>query len=244
MLGDDYQAMTCEQYCELISARMDGETSADQNEAVQQHLATCLLCANFADRVERLSSRLRVVPVQPIDVALLNQVVGDVTAVAAARAKRRRAVKAVARPLASAAALAIVAGGLSFVLSQDSSPAPMFAAAPSIEIRRSSASPTELNGTSVVSLELANLTNDDDALVAVESPLARVSHLHITRSSDMRTTDEIQLGGNQTKHLERESGHVMLMDTTQPLVTGDEVPVTLYFLKSQPITVMVPIEVC
>lgn len=50
--------MTCDNFKELISARLDGELTPDESRALKQHLLECAECAQFASGLEELSGQI------------------------------------------------------------------------------------------------------------------------------------------------------------------------------------------
>ncbi len=56
----------CASIRELISARLDGETTADESGAIDIHVAGCADCTSFLARSERLDRLVRVRPAEPV----------------------------------------------------------------------------------------------------------------------------------------------------------------------------------
>jgi copper(I)-binding protein len=84
---------------------------------------------------------------------------------------------------------------------------------------------------SAVFMTLKNTLDDDHALVGASSPAAEVVELHTHKMEDgmmrMRRVDRIDLPGGAQVELMPGGLHVMLIGLKRPLVTGDEVAVTL-----------------
>lgn len=59
MALDDPTPLTCSDSGELLSAREDGETTGDENAALDHHLAMCTDCAVLAAEIGDLSRQLR-----------------------------------------------------------------------------------------------------------------------------------------------------------------------------------------
>jgi periplasmic copper chaperone A len=95
----------------------------------------------------------------------------------------------------------------------------------------------QVNATALY-LTLSNNSDTPDALVAITSPVAARSELHVTEHKNpgivtMRKLDELALPAQTIVSLEPKSVHVMLLGLTGPLRVGDHVPVTLHF-KTEP----------
>ncbi len=80
-------------------------------------------------------------------------------------------------------------------------------------------------------MQLASPT--DAALVAVSTPIAKVSEIH-TMSLDngvmrMRAIPSVPVPAGKTVQLEPGGNHVMLLELTGPLQEGSSVPLTLTF---------------
>jgi len=50
--------MTCDDFKELISARLDGELTPDESRALEQHFLECAECAQFASGLDELSAQI------------------------------------------------------------------------------------------------------------------------------------------------------------------------------------------
>ncbi len=46
--------MTCDQYCELLSARIDNELTVAEEAALNEHLAQCAECAQYEEQLREL----------------------------------------------------------------------------------------------------------------------------------------------------------------------------------------------
>jgi periplasmic copper chaperone A len=91
----------------------------------------------------------------------------------------------------------------------------------------------QVNATALY-LTLSNNSDTPDALVAITSPVAARSELHVTDVNNagvvtMRRLDELALPAQTAVSLKPKSVHVMLFGLTGPLRVGDHVPVTLHF---------------
>lgn len=58
--------LTCDRARVLISARSDGETSGDEDQFVDRHIASCSRCGEYAGRVASLDRSLRIRPAEPV----------------------------------------------------------------------------------------------------------------------------------------------------------------------------------
>lgn len=81
--------MDCTQCKEALSARLDGEDSAAERGAVDEHLATCPGCHRFADAAARVTRLART------EVATTEPEIVDVVLAAAPRTRRPRLIPAV-----------------------------------------------------------------------------------------------------------------------------------------------------
>lgn len=96
-------------------------------------------------------------------------------------------------------------------------------------------------------VKLVNKTGEDDALYAVETPVARMSMLHKTTMNDegimsMDHVGEIVLKKDTFVLLEPGDLHMMIMGLEQKLVPGYEIPMTFKFKNSPDQTVRVNIH--
>lgn len=94
--------------------------------------------------------------------------------------------------------------------------------------------------------KLTNLLDEDDALVAVSTPIAGMAELHRTTMDDngymtMDHVERIVLKKNHFVMLEPGDLHIMLMRVKKVLKPGDEIPLKLEFEKAQPINVRVKV---
>ena len=81
-----------------------------------------------------------------------------------------------------------------------------------------------------------------DTLVALSSPVAALAQIHEMRmESNMMMMRELGAGlplpAGQAVALAPGGNHIMLMGVTQPLKTGDSVPLTLTFATAAPVEV-------
>lgn len=58
----DAASLACDDAREIISARLDGEATRDEETALDHHLATCAECVAIGDRLEQLQRTYRVRP--------------------------------------------------------------------------------------------------------------------------------------------------------------------------------------
>jgi len=58
--------MRCDQSRDLLSARLDGEATADELAVLDRHLARCGGCTDFAASLVGLDRRTRLVPAEPV----------------------------------------------------------------------------------------------------------------------------------------------------------------------------------
>jgi predicted anti-sigma-YlaC factor YlaD len=67
--------VNCDPIRDLISARTDGEATAEEQRVVDHHLAVCAACRHYAERLAALERLVRVRPAEPVP-----DLVGAVTA--------------------------------------------------------------------------------------------------------------------------------------------------------------------
>jgi predicted anti-sigma-YlaC factor YlaD len=58
--------MRCDQSRDLLSARLDGEATADELAVLDRHLASCGACADFAAALVGLDRTTRLIPAEPV----------------------------------------------------------------------------------------------------------------------------------------------------------------------------------
>jgi predicted anti-sigma-YlaC factor YlaD len=58
--------MRCDQSRDLLSARLDGEATADELAMLDRHLASCVACTDFADALVGLDRSTRLIPAEPV----------------------------------------------------------------------------------------------------------------------------------------------------------------------------------
>lgn len=93
---------------------------------------------------------------------------------------------------------------------------------------------------------LENTTGVDDALVAVSTPLARVSQIHRTSMNDMgimsmNHMEKVVLKNETFVVMEPGDIHIMLMGLNQKLEVGFEIPLKLEFENAPARFVRVPV---
>ena len=94
---------------------------------------------------------------------------------------------------------------------------------------------------------LHNMSDTEDRLIGVESPVAEVVqiHTHIEKDGVMkmrRIEGGIPLPGGEMHELARGGDHVMLMGLTRDLVEGDSFFLTLIFEVAGEVLVEVPVD--
>lgn len=62
----DWWGMRCDQSRDLLSARLDGEATADEVAVLDRHLASCTDCATFADSLAGVDRLTRLIPAEPV----------------------------------------------------------------------------------------------------------------------------------------------------------------------------------
>ncbi len=226
----DREVVDCGSWREVISAQLDGATTAAEDAALAAHLAGCPACAGHAGDLARLHRRLRVRPAEPVP-DRAETILAAVVPVW--RPRRRRVVTG----LAAAAALAVV-GVAAAVLTGGTGGT---GAPPMLAVRDARVWPAPAGGMSVLTFTIDNRGGADDALVDVATDAARQVDLHTVRASVMRSVDEVVLSAGAAKRFAPTSSHVMLIDTTEALTPGAVVDVELRFALSPPITVRVPV---
>lgn len=95
--------------------------------------------------------------------------------------------------------------------------------------------------------ELVNDGADDLELVGAESPAAGTVELHETVTSgaepEMRALEgSLEVPAGESLRFEPGGTHIMLMDLVEPLLAGDEVPVTLRFADGSELEVSVLVK--
>jgi hypothetical protein len=85
-----------------------------------------------------------------------------------------------------------------------------------------------------------------DRLVGAATPRAAMAELHVVTESDgmsrMRQTDVIEVPAGSTVTLAPQGTHVMLMGLDEPLVAGQQFPLTLQFATAGAVTVTVVVR--
>ena len=111
--------------------------------------------------------------------------------------------------------------------------APAVAAAAGVEAQAAWSRPAAAGATGAGFLTLSNPTRRADALVAVQSPLARTVEMHRSAMSggmaSMRRLPRIEVPAGAAVTLAPGGYHLMFVGLTQPLKTGDMLPATLTF---------------
>ncbi|WGM30376.1 copper chaperone PCu(A)C [Brevundimonas sp. NIBR11] len=97
-------------------------------------------------------------------------------------------------------------------------------------------------GRQVTGCYLTLTAPDADTLVSVSSPVAALAQVHEMRmESNMMMMRELEAGlplpAGQAVALAPGGNHIMLMGVTEPLKTGDTVPLTLAFANAAPVEV-------
>ncbi|WP_066565643.1 copper chaperone PCu(A)C [Snodgrassella sp. CFCC 13594] len=98
-----------------------------------------------------------------------------------------------------------------------------------------------------VFMNLNNHTGKDDALVSVSTPIATQTEIHETINIDgmmkMRPVPQgVALPNAKITALQPGGHHIMLMGLKQPLKVGTQIPLTLTFKHTHPITIQVPVR--
>tara|TARA_Y100001934_G_C12118955_1_gene662158 strand:+ start:30 stop:821 length:792 start_codon:yes stop_codon:yes gene_type:complete len=103
--------------------------------------------------------------------------------------------------------------------------------------------PNVQNG--AVFLEIVNKGEKEDFLIRSTTPIARAVEFHQHTHEDglmrMKKIDSIPIIYNTKVSLSPGGLHIMLLDLKQPLIEGENFPLTLFFKKSGDITISVPI---
>ncbi len=103
--------------------------------------------------------------------------------------------------------------------------------------------PNVQNG--AVFLEIVNKGEKEDFLIRSTTPIARAVEFHQHTHEDglmrMKKIDSIPIMYNTKVSLSPGGLHIMLLDLKQPLIEGENFPLTLFFKKSGDITISVPI---
>lgn len=89
---------------------------------------------------------------------------------------------------------------------------------------------------------ITNSGGTADALVAVSTPAAPMSQIHVTTDGVMAEVTELAVPSGGTLTLAPMGNHLMFMGLTEPLVPGGTVPVTLTFASGSTVTLEAPIK--
>lgn len=85
-------------------------------------------------------------------------------------------------------------------------------------------------------LTLRNEGQVPDTLTGIETPVATIAQLHVTRTEDgvvhMDDVDALDLPPGETVTLTPGGSHIMLMGLSAPLEPGQSVPLTLHFARA------------
>src|SRR5688572_14597166 len=98
--------MNCDDALNLISARLDGELSADRRAPLEEHLASCPACREVADGLDLQNAQLSraFAPRRRAAGELAERVIGQLPAGTATRVTARRSFWAAWSPMLAAAA--------------------------------------------------------------------------------------------------------------------------------------------
>ena len=104
----------CDEYLELISARLDGELSPFEEKRLEAHLAQCAPCRELADQLADLHDAMSELPRLPVPDGLTQQIAAAVAAdkVTPISAKKKSRTWRSLASLAAVLALAVVGTGL------------------------------------------------------------------------------------------------------------------------------------
>lgn len=97
-------------------------------------------------------------------------------------------------------------------------------------------------------LEITNLSDQEDRLIALRSEAAARVELHAHREDAngvmqmIHLEEGIALPAGATHQLKRGGDHVMFMGLTHPLQEGEAVPVTFVFEQAGEVTVEIPVD--
>lgn len=99
------------------------------------------------------------------------------------------------------------------------------------------------NGRQMTGCYVTITTTGDDRLVSVSTPVANRVEIHETKMESgmmmMRELEEgLPLPANQTVQLKPGGDHIMLLGVTEPLTTGQTVPLTLRFATAKPVEII------
>lgn len=97
-----------------------------------------------------------------------------------------------------------------------------------------------------VFLSLLNHSDEADRLLSAESSIAEVTelHAHVHQDDMMRMVkvDAIDIAAHAELTLQPGGNHIMLINLREPLVAGNELPLTLNFENAGTVDLMVPIK--
>jgi copper(I)-binding protein len=211
--------MRCDVAAEAISARLDGELTTAEAEALTEHLAACDACRRLEASFTALGRRSRVRPAE-----VLADRTREISTVIAPmmRQRRRRAVTSAAVAAVGTAAALLLAVG---IVTQDTGADPVTA---SVQADRAQVVTTP-SGSRAITMQLVNNSNEDRTLVDARLPSSdEAIHLHVTRSDRMRSVDELLVPRRSVKDLGVDGSHLMLVGDIEP-APGATVPVVLRF---------------
>lgn len=222
----------CTRALELASAELDGQADDDELRQLDAHLTQCTPCRSTVASYAVLHRRIRVRPADdPPDPSSTLVAIGR-------RSIRQRHLRRQLR--AGVAAAAVVALGMS-AMSLRPSPEPVRSG--TVQVTAPRLTSVEPGDAAVLKFTIVNDTRQDDSLVSIDVPglVSGSVELHITGDTGMRSVDELVIASASEKRFDDTGSHVMLVDVAQPLLPGQEIPVTFRFAISPAVTISVPV---
>jgi len=228
--------VACNRWREAISARLDGELSAGEEEALREHLASCLGCRRFARDVEELhrAFRVRSAPAVP---DLTEQILAGLPTARGPAAPRPRSARRRGRIVGAAAvALAVATVGAAWSLvGRDGADHP-----PALQAFDARVTAGQRGGLAALYLAVVN-DGGADELVSATTAVADRAVLHDSQVRDglvvMETCSAHRVPGDAAAVFRPDGAHVMLIDLRRDLRPGDTVPVELRFTRSDTVRV-------
>ena len=114
-----------------------------------------------------------------------------------------------------------------------------------LEISDAWARKTRRTTSAAVYLNIHNATDNADTLLAAETPMARMTSLHMSFEEDgvmrMEMQDSISLEAGGTVTFEPGGMHIMLVGLSEPLQEGSVFPLMLTFEQAGDVTVYVEV---
>ncbi len=246
--GATGSSMDCTTWHEAMSARLDGEASTADDDALDRHLRACADCSALLVDLTALHRRFRLHPAPQVPDLVLAALASaerldDVSAAGAAPTSpialhpRQRFV------LRIAGAAAVIAIGLTTAALAGAFGGGVRHARVVVDV--ASARPAATGGSTLVYLRLDN-RGASDVVTGASSPVASSAVFHRSAGHSgeavMRAVTTIAAPGGAEDLFASDNVHVMLEGLNRDLEPGDVVPVTLTFGHSGTVTVQATVS--